>query len=114
MPSSMSECAYPKDYDSMTIGEQLLMADWAGNTIFAFGPCTPFFKWQYAVNLLCVVVWLIIGRCAIMTRCALDNGCCLEDMMPRPSHDRPPPLPPVSPCPCPCPPASLVCLQVDV
>jgi len=61
MASEMLNCSYPADYNEMSLGEQLVMSDYAGNVIFGIYACTPF-KWQYLVNLLCVIVWLVIGR----------------------------------------------------
>lgn len=58
----MSEnCSYPDDYDEMSLSEQLIMKDYATNVIFGIYECTPF-KWQYLVNLLTVILWLVFGR----------------------------------------------------
>jgi uncharacterized membrane protein YjfL (UPF0719 family) len=62
LPSSMADCEYPADYEARPLSEQLVMARWVSEVIFAPGPCTPLFKWQYAVNLLGVLLWLVLGR----------------------------------------------------
>eukprot|EP00325_Prymnesiales_sp_UTEX-LB-985_P001195 CAMPEP_0174695264 /NCGR_PEP_ID=MMETSP1094-20130205/1675_1 /TAXON_ID=156173 /ORGANISM="Chrysochromulina brevifilum, Strain UTEX LB 985" /LENGTH=756 /DNA_ID=CAMNT_0015891717 /DNA_START=120 /DNA_END=2389 /DNA_ORIENTATION=+ len=54
-------CTYPDDFDQMTLGEQLMMSDWVSNVVYGIYACTPF-KWQYLVNLLCVIIWLVLGR----------------------------------------------------
>ena len=54
-------CAYPEDYGSMTLDKQLVMSEYAHNTVFGIYACTPF-KWQYLVMLACVLIWLVIGR----------------------------------------------------
>ena len=61
MAATLENCSYPDNYNELTLGEQLIMADWVGNVVFGIYACSPF-KWQYLVCLIAVVVWLILGR----------------------------------------------------
>jgi uncharacterized membrane protein YjfL (UPF0719 family) len=61
--SAGAECSYPDEWDSMGLAERLVMTEWVRTVVFSFdNSCTPIFKWQYLVNLILVIVWLVIGR----------------------------------------------------
>ena len=59
--SEYNNCSYPDDFDTMSLGKQLIMSDYASDVIFGIYKCSPF-KWQYLLNLVVVVLWLVIGR----------------------------------------------------
>ena len=58
--TTLANCSYYSDY-TQTLGESLVDTDYAFNTVYGIYACTPF-KWEYAVNLLLVIVWLVIAR----------------------------------------------------
>jgi uncharacterized membrane protein YjfL (UPF0719 family) len=60
MEATLANCSYAND-NAVTLGEQLTNSDFALNVIYGIQACTPL-KWQYLVNLLCVVLWLIVAR----------------------------------------------------
>lgn len=60
MDNPLQNCSYASS-TAVTLGEQLINSDFALNTVYGVYACTPF-KWEYALNLVCVVLWLITFR----------------------------------------------------
>lgn len=59
MSTTLSNCSY--DYDeSANLGEAIINANFATH-IYSTYACTPF-KWEYGINLVCVLVWLVLAR----------------------------------------------------
>ena len=54
--STLADCLY--DSSSVSLGAQLINWDYVGTKVYGIYACTPF-KWEYLVNLLCVLVWLV-------------------------------------------------------
>mmetsp|Transcript_6781 Transcript_6781/g.17585 ORF Transcript_6781/g.17585 Transcript_6781/m.17585 type:complete len:703 (+) Transcript_6781:106-2214(+) len=58
---SLENCSYPENYESLSVGEQMVMQTYVSDVVFGRYECSPF-KWQYLVNLVAMVVWLVLGR----------------------------------------------------
>ena len=59
MAHSLAACTYPDE--TPTVGKALIDSDYVLGTVYGVYACSPF-KWQYLVNLLCVLVWIIMAR----------------------------------------------------
>jgi len=57
MATTLRNCSYEYDTSDGSFGQTIINVDFSAH-LYSTYACTPF-KWEYALNLLCVVLWLV-------------------------------------------------------